>query len=91
MSRIILVAFEVEDAATEREAQERLMPALLPVLESRGGPAACWWIAEDERHDGSDNDSAVFVTPGLQAAASRLLVGAGLTPVHNLITGGEGR
>ena len=26
-----------------------------------------WWIAEDERADGSDNDSAVFVPMGKQA------------------------
>jgi hypothetical protein len=25
-----------------------------------------WWIAEDERYDGSDNDSAVFVPMGQQ-------------------------
>ena len=26
-----------------------------------------WWFAEDERYDGSDNDSAVFVPMGQQA------------------------
>ncbi len=25
-----------------------------------------WWIAEDDRHDGSDNDSAIFVPRGSQ-------------------------
>lgn len=25
-----------------------------------------WWIAEDDRHDGSDNDSAIFVPRGAQ-------------------------
>lgn len=33
----------------------------------------CWWIAEDDRIDGSDNDSAIFVPWGAQAdAASHL-------------------
>lgn len=27
----------------------------------------CWWIAEDDRHDGSDNDSAIFVPRGSQS------------------------
>jgi hypothetical protein len=26
----------------------------------------CWWIAEDDRHDGSDNDSAIFIPRGAQ-------------------------
>jgi hypothetical protein len=34
-----------------------------------------WWIAEDDRIDRSDCDSAVFVNPGGQAQASRILYG----------------
>lgn len=37
-----------------------------------------WWIAMDERYDGSDCDSAVFVIPGAQAEAFRVLRAAGL-------------
>ena len=37
-----------------------------------------WWIAEDERNDGSDNDSAVFVPKTMsQRAARRLLIKGG--------------
>lgn len=37
-----------------------------------------WWIAEDERNDGSDLDSAVFVKPGKQQEAVALLREHGL-------------
>lgn len=39
-----------------------------------------WWVAEDERYDRSDNDSAVFVTPGNQQEATNLLRREGLAP-----------
>jgi hypothetical protein len=45
----------------------------------------CWWVAEDDRRDGSDNDSAVFVNPGAQHAASFLLHEEGLTPSCNVV------
>jgi hypothetical protein len=58
----ILVALEVE-AETMGLAQELLIHRLpVPGL----GPVQAWWIAEDERRDGSDNDSAVFVPMGDQ-------------------------
>jgi hypothetical protein len=39
----------------------------LPNPESDGHETIdCWWIAEDDRIDGSDNDSAVFVPKGFQ-------------------------
>jgi hypothetical protein len=34
----------------------------------------CWWVAEDDRHDGSDNDSAVFVNYGSQQDAWKTLI-----------------
>lgn len=37
-----------------------------------------WWIANDERHDGSDCDSAIFVRKGQQAEARQLLRERGL-------------
>ena len=37
-----------------------------------------WWIANDERFDGSDTDSAVFVSKGNQEAARQLLREHGL-------------
>jgi len=56
----ILVAFTVY-APTREDAQHRLM-RLLPQPSRDGiGTLDCWWIAEDDRIDGSDNDSAMFV------------------------------
>ena len=58
----VLVALEVDSHSFEH-AQEAIMSDLLPqypptpehpYIES-------WWIAEDERYDGSDNESAVFI------------------------------
>jgi hypothetical protein len=80
----ILVAFSV----TEKDrtaAQRRLLPALQSVLESNGGPAESWWIAEDDRIDGSDNDSAVFVPMGAQEQVSSALYRNFLTPEHNVV------
>jgi hypothetical protein len=33
----------------------------------------CWWVAEDDNQDGSDNDAAVFVPPYQQTAWARLV------------------
>jgi hypothetical protein len=81
----ILIAFDVE-AADRAEAEQYLTRHLprpgarpgLPPLTPGGPPRMnvrleAWWVAEDERYDGSDRDSAVFVTKGQQAQASRLL------------------
>jgi len=68
----ILVAFTVY-AANREDAQRRLM-RLLPRPSRDGiGTLDSWWIAEDDRIDGSDNDSAVFVPMGSQQAAVRSL------------------
>ena len=59
-----------------REAAElALSGVLVPLLKSRdeASPIECFWIAEDDRHDGSDTDSAVFVPLGRQAEAQSLL------------------
>ena len=57
--------------ATAEDAQRALMARLpRPV----GGLIESWWVAEDERHDGSDNESAVFVPAGItQHEAERRL------------------
>lgn len=61
----ILVAFTVH-APTMEQAQARLMDRL-PNPEADGHAVIdSWWIAEDERYDGSDNGSAVFVPMGKQ-------------------------
>lgn len=59
----VLVAIEVT-ADSPVAAQEALMRDVLRV----GGAVQAWWFAEDERYDGSDNDSAVFVPMGEQEA-----------------------
>lgn len=38
-----------------------------------------WWVANDERFDGSDTDSAVFVAKGNQKKAREVLWEAGLS------------
>jgi hypothetical protein len=81
---VILVAFQIDGrTSNRRDAEITLGRVLQPVLASRGGPVECWWVAEDVRHDGSDCDSAVFVTPGAQYAAARLLQDHGLTASCN--------
>lgn len=75
---LVAVTVETHDRA---QAHDRLMrilprPGGVPWLES-------WWVAEDDRRDGSDNDSAVFVERGSQHRAHVELVKAGLTAEHN--------
>lgn len=90
MEHIILVAFSV--TAPDRAQAENLLTMSLPQprdLTSTHSATTVtlesWWVAEDDRQDGSDNDSAVFVTPGQQERAARLLYGFDLTPRHNIV------
>lgn len=79
MSHVILVAFEVYSDSrpdAERDLMERLVPLVRGKDET--SPIECWWIAEDDRHDGSDCDSAVFVKPGYQREAATTLRRLGL-------------
>lgn len=83
----ILVAVTVE--APTREAAERYLHGQLPEpkrvwVDGALGGVESWWIAEDDRKDGSDADSAVFVNPGSQYLAAQTLLRAGLTERHNL-------
>lgn len=71
----ILVAFVVEDV--DREAAERHLHELLPEVDGENG-LDCWWVAEDERYDRSDCDSAVFCGPGNQQRARSLITAAEL-------------
>jgi len=84
MEHVFLVAVEVNGDA-DREKVEKYLHERLP-LDREGAPdgdpdgtyVESWWIAEDERYDRSDNDSAVFVIPGKQREARNLLRTAGL-------------
>lgn len=88
--QVILVAVSI-DADTREEAQQKWRKNFalwLPKsdLLSAGGVLLRqigveeWWIAEDDRlPDTSDNDSAVFCTPGKQAEAKAILDAFGLT------------
>lgn len=68
---VVLVAFNVE-ADTMKEAQERLMD-VLPRVKHYDNDSYLeeWWIAEDERYDRSDSESAVFVPEGLSKVDAR--------------------
>ena len=79
-SHVILVAFEVEG-----EDRQEAMLDLMDELPRPGAPVVCWWVAEDDRIDNSDNDSAVFVHPGAQDAASRMLHAADMTADCNVV------
>lgn len=68
----VLVAFCVH-ADDFADAQRRLMRNL-PRPGSDGLDS--WWIAEDERIDGSDNDSAIFVPMGTCRQSADMLASA---------------
>ena len=53
-------------AHTEKDVQDFLL-ASTKGPESEDGSIDCWWIAEDDLHDGSDCDSAIFVPRGGQS------------------------
>lgn len=76
----ILVAFDLEvrdgyenlPRSVVEHALTRLLPRSGDSLYDQGpghfGQVDSWWVAEDDRHDGSDRDSAIFVPMGTQTA-----------------------
>lgn len=86
---VILVALDV--VAPDRPIAHRTVTTQLQRVPLGAGPFQAdayvdsWWVAEDDRTDGSDNDSAVFVPMGSQPAASRLLHETGVTPEWNVV------
>lgn len=80
---VILVAFDIE--ALDRENAHLLLQLALKYNMGGVEPIQAWWVAEDDRHDGSDNDSAVFVNPGQAADASLILQLAGFTAPCNFV------
>ena len=75
---VILVAVTVE-ATSRREAHEAVMAA----MPTPGQGVQSWWVAEDDRLDGSDNDSAVFCDKGEQAVAFEFLHDEAISADHN--------
>jgi hypothetical protein len=78
-SHVFLVGIKLESPTeVSREAAELHLHACLNdmLMEHDLDPIQpdVWWIAEDDRHDNSDNDSAVFVPPGMQRAVREMVV-----------------
>lgn len=77
-SEVILVAFHVDASATDAEfTRAEAMEYMYSAINHAGytGPGELsFWIAEDDRTDRSDCDSAVFVHPGCQHMASKVLI-----------------
>jgi hypothetical protein len=81
---VFLVALHTDGTFNSREDAELAVRLALPrPADFHSSGIAEWWIAEDDRHDGSDNDSAVFVHPGVQEAAHRALRARQLTAECN--------
>lgn len=72
---------DIDREEAEQDVLEMLASGLMKDMAKRGDVS--WWIAEDDRHDGSDNDSAVFVDVDAQQRAFDLLVRHGLTGTWN--------
>lgn len=81
----ILVAFTVE-GESKADAEGTLLYRLSNLNRNM---VTSFWVAEDDRIDRSDCDSAVFVTPGFQPEASQLLHHWGMTPACNVIPNKE--
>jgi hypothetical protein len=95
--QVFLVAFQICQATGRAEGYKVLDDILSGVNDRLEAHAEadredgtfheiCWWVAEDDRDDGSDNDSAVFVHPGAQQEAAEALHSLGLTGRCNLVT-----
>lgn len=85
--QIVLVALSVT-AADHIDAQAKLMPHIVQMGKNVRNDFT-WWFAEDERIDGSDNESAILIP----AAFSQMEAYMGLTmllkKVVSLITEAE--
>lgn len=79
-----LVAVSIEGDMTREQAETSLHYALPRPNAHYPSPAGtlatveCWWVTEDDRRDGSDNDSAVFddTIDRVEASGARVGIGA---------------
>jgi hypothetical protein len=79
---VFLVAVHLHDntEVTRADAESKVMDLLARGMREAGEDGdVSWWVAEDDRTDGSDNDSAVFVKRHEQQRAFGVLVSHGLT------------
>jgi hypothetical protein len=75
---VFLVAFRMGDFTHQlgRDDLETELMAMLPLPQkTQGGRVSLegWWVAEDDRHDDSESDSAVFVPKGMKRLAEHVL------------------
>lgn len=75
---LVLVGFQVR-AGSQLAAQTALVGPLYRLVRDND-LVESWWIAEDERYDGTNKESAVLCKQGVQRTSQRLLVR------HNLAT-----
>jgi len=80
---VLMVAFDLRGRSAEDVhywLQERMPHGDSEYEDANRGEIRLdsWWVANDERFDGSDCDSAVFVSMGNQKAARALLRANGL-------------
>lgn len=69
---VILVAFQVSGQDSMQAAQQYLFDHVLPDVRNHDH-LECWWVAMDERWDGSDCESAMFVPTFDPVESERLL------------------
>ena len=76
MEHVVLVAMTIESDKDFEGAQREAMPFLVNLLNSKNpdSPIIEWWIAEDERYDHSDLESAVFIPAGIDQREARELL-----------------
>lgn len=76
----ILVAFTVE-GESRQQAHERLMERLPRDPLALYDPIIEWWVAEDERYDKSDNESAIFIPSAFSQDYAYAIICSALTGV----------
>jgi hypothetical protein len=68
---VFMVALVVRGPHERASAEWQMHAGLASVMASEY--IAEWWVCEDDRRDGSDNDSAVFVPKGTQVAWTEVI------------------